>query len=246
MPTTATKTSPRSSTTEVHDNSLGLVYYNYRHYNPKDGRWLGRDNEKYVTNLYSFLDNHPPSRYDQKGLKYFEYASDITWDDFQGEVPEADLRGQRIAETVLMSPVLSINAENIAISIKSLEDNCVCVYATAKHVTWRFRFSEKRSWATEEAKSSWQTLAHERAHINIYLNAYKTSSLPTIEVCAETYDEAVNRALRALRGERDALLKSCWREQHNRNNQFDAETNHGLIEDKENEWEETLYSEVNW
>lgn len=34
---------PFRFSSEVHDNSLGLVYYNYRHYNPKDGRWLGWD-----------------------------------------------------------------------------------------------------------------------------------------------------------------------------------------------------------
>ena len=26
-----------------HDDTLGLVYYNYRHYNPADGRWCSRD-----------------------------------------------------------------------------------------------------------------------------------------------------------------------------------------------------------
>lgn len=156
------------------------------------------------------------------------------------------MRGQRVAETVLLPPVLRVNAENVNVSIKSWGDNCVCVYATAEQAIWRFRFSEKKSWVTEEAKDSWQTLAHERAHINIYLNAYNASSLPVVEVCAETYEEAENRALRALRGERDALLKSCWKKQHDRNNQFDIETDHGLIEDKEKEWEEALYSEANW
>ncbi len=28
---------------EYYDSELGLVYYNYRHYNPRDGRWTGRD-----------------------------------------------------------------------------------------------------------------------------------------------------------------------------------------------------------
>ena len=34
---------PFRFSSEFHDDTLGLVYYNYRHYNPKDGRWLGRD-----------------------------------------------------------------------------------------------------------------------------------------------------------------------------------------------------------
>jgi len=28
---------------EMHDEELALVYYNYRYYNPKDGRWINRD-----------------------------------------------------------------------------------------------------------------------------------------------------------------------------------------------------------
>ena len=28
---------------EFSDDELGLVYYNYRHLNPADGRWINRD-----------------------------------------------------------------------------------------------------------------------------------------------------------------------------------------------------------
>ena len=34
---------PFRFSSEYHDDTLGLVYYNYRHYNPIDGRWCGRD-----------------------------------------------------------------------------------------------------------------------------------------------------------------------------------------------------------
>ena len=200
-----------------------------------------------IINLYSFLNNHTLSRFDQKGLKFFEFASDITWDDFQGEVPnDPKLRGPRVAETVLLPPVVRVNVEDIDVSIKSWNDDCVCIYAKADRATWRFRFSEKRSWATTEAKKSWQTLAHEHAHINIYLNTYKTVSIPGVEVCATTYDEAKDAAVKAIRGERTSLLKSCWKKQDERNNTFDEETEHGLIKENEDEWEETLNSEMQW
>lgn len=44
---------------EYLDKELGLIYYNYRHYNPQDGRWLSREplGEKGSINLYSFLNN---------------------------------------------------------------------------------------------------------------------------------------------------------------------------------------------
>ncbi len=36
-------TQPIQWSSEYHDVELGLVYYNYRHYNPEEGRWLRRD-----------------------------------------------------------------------------------------------------------------------------------------------------------------------------------------------------------
>ena len=40
---TFTTDNPFRFSSEYHDDTLGLVYYNYRHYNPTDGRWCGRD-----------------------------------------------------------------------------------------------------------------------------------------------------------------------------------------------------------
>ena len=48
---------------EMHDEELALAYYNYRFYNPADGRWINRDPiaEQGGLNLYCFLINYPPS-----------------------------------------------------------------------------------------------------------------------------------------------------------------------------------------
>ena len=35
-------TQPIQWSSEYNDAELALIYYNYRHYNPVDGRWLGR------------------------------------------------------------------------------------------------------------------------------------------------------------------------------------------------------------
>ena len=67
---------PIQWSSEHNDVELGLEYYNYRHYNPMDGRWLGRDvvSEIYhinithnILNTYVFLDNIPMNKYDVKG-----------------------------------------------------------------------------------------------------------------------------------------------------------------------------------
>ena len=46
---------------EMNDEELALVYYNYRYYNPADGRWINRDPiaEEGGWNLYGFVKNSP-------------------------------------------------------------------------------------------------------------------------------------------------------------------------------------------
>ena len=62
---------------EYHDVSLGLVYYNYRHYNPQDGHWLSLDplQELGGLNLYAFLDNQLLTDY--LGLSFWEDVTDF-------------------------------------------------------------------------------------------------------------------------------------------------------------------------
>ena len=53
---------------EFNDTELGLVYYNYRHYNPVDGRWIGRDTLE-DTNLLVFVANNPVDYMDILGQR---------------------------------------------------------------------------------------------------------------------------------------------------------------------------------
>ena len=60
---------PFRFSSEYHDATLGLVYYNYRHYNFRYGRWLGRDviDDPFLKSEYSFLIN-PLNCFDLWGL----------------------------------------------------------------------------------------------------------------------------------------------------------------------------------
>ena len=58
---------PFRFSSEFHDPTLALVYYNYRHYNPKDGRWLGRDRVEGIDS-YLFLRNVGGNSFDMLGL----------------------------------------------------------------------------------------------------------------------------------------------------------------------------------
>ena len=65
---------PIQWSSEHYDPELALVYYNYRHYNPLDGRWINRDPiaEKGGRNLYGFEYNNPYQRVDIRGLMSME------------------------------------------------------------------------------------------------------------------------------------------------------------------------------
>ena len=57
---------------EYMDDELGLVYYNYRHLNPLDGRWISRDPiaEEGGWNLFAFVGNNGVNRWDYLGEFY--------------------------------------------------------------------------------------------------------------------------------------------------------------------------------
>lgn len=52
---------PVQWSSEINNEELALVYYNYRYYNPTDGRWINRDPiaEEGGWNLYGFVKNAP-------------------------------------------------------------------------------------------------------------------------------------------------------------------------------------------
>ena len=66
---------PFRFSSEVWDGALGLVYYNWRHYNPLDGRFISRDpiEERGGLNLYGFVGNDPVNRWDALGLAFVEH-----------------------------------------------------------------------------------------------------------------------------------------------------------------------------
>ena len=58
---------------EYMDDELGLIYYNYRHLNPHDGRWINRDPimEQGGWNLFAFVNNNSIINFDLLGLLSF-------------------------------------------------------------------------------------------------------------------------------------------------------------------------------
>ncbi|WP_257228750.1 RHS repeat domain-containing protein [Akkermansia muciniphila] len=94
---------------EMHDEELALVYYNYRYYNPKDGRWINRDPiaEQGGWNLYGFVDNGVVFSIDYLGKETNEFGYTMT-------IPAGYI------------PILLIIEGSISIEKKK---NCVCIEA---------------------------------------------------------------------------------------------------------------------
>ena len=65
-------TQPIQWSSEYSDEELGLVYYNYRHFNPHDGRWISRDpiKEQGGWNLFAFVNNNGIINIDYLGKGY--------------------------------------------------------------------------------------------------------------------------------------------------------------------------------
>ena len=60
---------PFRFSSEYADDILGLVYYNYRHYDVSLGKWLCFDRIDDALNPNSMLENRPPYAFDYLGLK---------------------------------------------------------------------------------------------------------------------------------------------------------------------------------
>ena len=63
---------PIQWSSEYIDTEIGLIYYNWRYSNIKDGRWINRDflSEKYDKNLYIYKRNKPLFSIDIRGLRW--------------------------------------------------------------------------------------------------------------------------------------------------------------------------------
>ncbi len=60
---------PYRFSSEYSDNATGLVYYNYRHYEPVTGRWISRDPQpRPMSSLYAMAVNNPVGAFDWLGL----------------------------------------------------------------------------------------------------------------------------------------------------------------------------------
>ena len=74
---------PFRFSSEYFDEETGLVYYNYRYYNPELGRWISRApiEEQGEYNLYRMIGNNPLYGWDDLGQEYCSRCANLTWNE---------------------------------------------------------------------------------------------------------------------------------------------------------------------
>ena len=89
---------PFRFSSEYFDEETGLVYYNYRYYNPELGRWISRDpiEEQGGYNLYGMIGNNPLYGWDELGFEV-----NATYDKSTGKLTVTDnTSGQTVTADV--------------------------------------------------------------------------------------------------------------------------------------------------
>ena len=73
-------TNPLQWSSEVYDAELGMVYYNFRFYHPRDGRWTSRDpiGEDDEINMYGFVGNTSIASIDYLGQAESEFSHEVS------------------------------------------------------------------------------------------------------------------------------------------------------------------------
>ncbi|MDO4410589.1 MAG: RHS repeat-associated core domain-containing protein [Akkermansia sp.] len=104
-------TQPIQWSSEYYDNELALVYYNYRHYNPMDGRWINRDPiaEQGGRNLYGFVGNSIfEVDYIGLALPNFDMENEIFYTDrrsiFNAAKKDPETQRYMLGETIMHWP----------------------------------------------------------------------------------------------------------------------------------------------
>ena len=186
-----TTLNPFRFSSEYHDDTLGLVYYNYRHYNPTDGRWCGRDfiDETILgVKLFFYVKNSPLKTSDWLGL------SEVNWSGYKvlNSVPESAMSGMG-AYTVFYPARSKDLLPEDAICTKN--DTCYFCECLGESISFLIEFDSEKSWVLSTELNNEVLRRHEN---NILKIAQKvavtyTTKLKAIKGVGRSEKESVAR-----------------------------------------------------
>ena len=173
---------PFRFSSETHDTTLGLVYYNYRHYDSKSGRWLVKDPLKFREdkNKYLFVKNHVATYVDVLGLWMSSDHETMTGDAVRSVLPEMlDCFGDSPENRVAIEKIAKIISEaNVATDFDDkYEDDMAYHY-------------NRQLWGSiEEAINRYtETLEKEREEFSKQLKIAMENPNKREKVCTEALD----------------------------------------------------------
>jgi len=126
---------PWRFSSEVFDEPIGVVYYNYRHYGVADGRWFTSDrNELAALNGVAFLENSPLTYFDHRGLDKSRVSGGAAvHDQFVHEKPDNGMFDSLVSHADSWTQVWSGNDILEHFKSLSLGNQCIEKYTIAGH-----------------------------------------------------------------------------------------------------------------
>ena len=155
---------------EYMDDELGLVYYNYRHLNPLDGRWISRDPiaEQGGWNLYGAVENSPAWVIDHCGLEVKEESRPFA----MRPKPDSNLGYTVIKDASFMDKDLEIEYD-----YKKEKNKCRVFVKNIKEpvlVILEYWPSEDEKIVGYSKKGVLAIIGHEKRRLQVYQKADKT------------------------------------------------------------------------
>jgi RHS repeat-associated protein len=243
---TTASDNPWRFSSECADDTLALVYYNYRHLEPVTGRWLSRDPIAFLKNLYCYCNN----------FCLIDWLGLFTFDDFKGKPPEDashdactywGLKGNPgRKETALVGEYTGDACKEAIQRNGKKKKVCPCLKCyryKARYPDFSFSVSlnREKSWVKDIARNDADLLKHEQVHLKIAEkeaekeeNRIKNTWIEGELNCDAKWAEY--NAKVSLANAFQSLYDGAYDNIMDKQNKYDSETEHGTIPDKQDEW----------
>ena len=163
---------------EYMDDELGLIYYNYRHLNPRDGRWISRDPimEQGGWNLFAFVGNRAYYQYDKLGLWLARRHRRLTRRSLSSYKFQIDINGKSISLPIKKELLEIIVEANVDTDSGEMGKNQAYHYCTGLDSNETFETAKRNYISTLaiESKKFYDTISKQMISLEDCKDALKT------------------------------------------------------------------------
>ncbi|MEZ3489493.1 MAG: hypothetical protein K1W11_05445, partial [Akkermansia muciniphila] len=157
---------------------LGLIYYNYRHLNPHDGRWISRDPiaEQGGWNLFAFVGNRAYYQYDKLGLWLARRHRRLTRRSLSSYKFQIDINGKSISLPIKKELLEIIVEANVDTDSGEMGKNQAYHYCTGLDSNETFETAKRNYISTLaiESKKFYDTISKQMISLEDCKEALKT------------------------------------------------------------------------